>query len=1198
MMMLRVAAHEFRYMFWSLQTLVVVCLYFGLAFLFTANGVEFQSTARGGNVFINSPYSITVFLVLSSLLTVFVMPSYVSNCVLKDVESKFDAILFSTPINKNGYILGRFLGAFAALMVALSAGPIGMFFGTFWPWAIPETLAPNDITHYLVVFFGFVMPSMFTVAAVIFAVAVSSRSMIYSYLAALGILILYISVVSSSSISSVWDPLMVDVLSEQTRYWTAAERNSKLPGYTGIVLANRLIWIGVAVGFFALAYSLFSFRKTAKVAKQDPGKLLDVSESKAAAITDFRGSPIWARGTHFRQLLLRTQFEMMSVLKSMPFMLLMGFSFFLLFFALTGRETLYDVNTYPLTRILLGAIREALTWALMAVLAFYSADVIWRERACRFNGIIDALPAPNWVFVVSKIAALALVMHAIVLLGIVVAISLQILNAYGELQIGRYIGRGLIYYPMAYVFLAVLTCFFQVLAKNRVLGILYFVVFMALLALSRDIFGFEHLLISYGLPGVAAPLSDMNSDSRFAIAGIWARVYWGSIAGMFLMLTYVLWNRGTLQPLKYRMRNLRAIRSKRFAIPALALLAVFVGSASFIFYNTNVLNQYRTRDDIEQLQLAYERQYRRFENLPMPRIIDVKMDVDIFPYRRRVEARSKQILQNRTDREIQTVHLIFPIEVEVPMVKLQGAVQKSVDADLAYYVFDLDPPMLPDETRTLSFETMIQQQGFRHARPDIKLVRNGTFIGNNHLTPSIGFHSGLMISDRNKRRDYGLEPLPRLPKLEDTGSHNNNYVTHDSDFIAFETTVSTAASQIAVSPGYLVKEWTEGDRRFFSYKMDAPIMNFYSYLSADYEIARDKWNGVDIEIFHHGPHTYNLDRMIASVKDSLAYYSEAFGPYQYRQVRILEFPTYRQFARAYPNTIPFSEGIGFVADVRDPQEIDLPYYVTAHEVAHQWWAHQVMAANAQGGTMLVETLAQYSALLVMEQKYGRHQLRKFLKHELDRYLSGRAGDAEGELPLFKVEDQAYIHYRKGALIMYALRDYVGEDVVNRALRRLLKNHAYESTPYAISTDLIGYLKAEAGPSHRTLIEDFFERITLYDLELVASTVEEMADGRFKVSLDVEVAKYYEDAVGNQTETPLDIPVDIGLFLNSPADNDYHEGDVIILDKRFITGAESTIDVIVDQRPAFAGIDPYNKLIDRDSDDNLGVVESEAGVKAW
>ena len=66
--------------------------------------------------------------------------------------------------------------------------------------------------------------------------------------------------------------------------------------------------------------------------------------------------------------------------------------------------------------------------------------------------------------------------------------------------------------------------------------------------------------------------------------------------------------------------------------------------------------------------------------------------------------------------------------------------------------------------------------------------------------------------------------------------------------------------------------------------------------------------------------------------------------------------------------------------------------------------------------MLVETLAQYSALMVMKQKYGDAKMQRFLRYELDRYLIGRGTERKKELPLARVENQPYIHYRKGSLV--------------------------------------------------------------------------------------------------------------------------------------------------------------------------------------
>jgi hypothetical protein len=226
----------------------------------------------------------------------------------------------------------------------------------------------------------------------------------------------------------------------------------------------------------------------------------------------------------------------------------------------------------------------------------------------------------------------------------------------------------------------------------------------------------------------------------------------------------------------------------------------------------------------------------------------------------------------------------------------------------------------------------------------------------------------------------------------------------------------------------------------------------------------------------------------------------------------------------------------------------------------------------------------------MEKRYGKHHLRKFLKYELDKYLRGRTKEGEGEMPLYKVESQPYVHYRKGAVVMYALRDYIGEVTVNRALKRLVNNHAFKSAPYALSTDFLGYLKEEAGAEHHGLIEDLFEKITFFDMKVSKSEVSKLTDGRFKVTLDVEVAKYYEDAIGNKTEVPFDFSVDIGLFVKEPSARGYGESDVVIMEKQHLNSGHSRLEFIVDRKPQFAGIDPYNKLIDRDSDDNLAKVD--------
>jgi aminopeptidase N len=375
--------------------------------------------------------------------------------------------------------------------------------------------------------------------------------------------------------------------------------------------------------------------------------------------------------------------------------------------------------------------------------------------------------------------------------------------------------------------------------------------------------------------------------------------------------------------------------------------------------------------------------------------------------------------------------------------------------------------------------------------------------------------------------------------------------------------------------------------------MDAPMQNLFAYLSADYQSVSETWNGIDIEVLYDEAHPYNIDRMIYSVKKAIEYCSDNFSPYQYRQMRIIEFPvTSGRFATSFPNTVPWSEGIGFIARVEEDTDIDYVFYVGAHEIAHQWWGHQVSSANVQGGTVLIETLAQYSALMIMEKEYGPHVMRRFLKYELDRYLSDRGSEVIEELPLYRVENQPYIHYRKGSVVMYALKDYLGEEAINRALANLIKETGYSYDPYPTSLDLIRNLRAVAEtPAQQDLITDLFERIIVFDLSVDEVEVVETDDGRFKVAMDVVASKFEADGEGRETEVPLDMAIDIGLFAMNPSDEDFSEDEVIHLDKQVIHSGESTIEFIVDRRPVQVGIDPYSKLIDRNTDDNLKSVDA-------
>jgi aminopeptidase N len=246
----------------------------------------------------------------------------------------------------------------------------------------------------------------------------------------------------------------------------------------------------------------------------------------------------------------------------------------------------------------------------------------------------------------------------------------------------------------------------------------------------------------------------------------------------------------------------------------------------------------------------------------------------------------------------------------------------------------------------------------------------------------------------------------------------------------------------------------------------------------------------------------------------------------------------------------------------------------------------VIGANMQGGTLTSETLAQYSALMVMKHMYGPDKIRRFLKYELDSYLSNRKGEAVEELPLERVENQQYIHYRKGAVAMYLLQERLGEAAVNRALARFDARFRFKGAPYLRSIDLVDEFRKEAKtPEQQQLITDLFEKITIYDLKVRDATTRKDRDG-WTTTLTIAADKYYANGKGEEAKAKLAEPIEVGLFAARPGLGAFSSKDVIVMDREPVRSGVQKITLHTKAKPSFAGVDPYNFYIDRNSDDNV------------
>lgn len=1193
-----VARFEFRYQLTSPVFLVVAVLFFLLAFgNMVSDNVQLAAV---GNVKVNSPDAITQVHLVMSIIALFVVTALMANIVLRDHELRASELLFATQLKKWPYLIGRFVGAYGASLAALLFVSLGMWVGSLMPAVDPERLGPNQWFHYVYVNATIVAPNLLFAGAFAFSLATLSRSLLLTYVGVVAFLLIY--GVSQTLLSApdlrFWagllDPFGGSAYANVTRYWTAYERNAQLIPLSGEFALNRLLWTGLSLLLISLTYWRFQMRL-------NPSSILGVwrwwrSINRDPETTPVLRPEVLQQGAvviPWRQFIAQLRFEFVHILRSLPFLVLLALAVLSTYLSFINLNELFGTPVYPLTRVLTNIMQGTFTLSLLIVVIYYGAELVWREQQFRCHELIDVCPAPSWVFVGAKTLALLLVIVSLLLAGVVTAVFYQWSQGFTEFQWSVYVTRHVLDYGRLFYCAAILSLFVQNMVKNKFIGMAIMVMYVVVVLFAMPSLGFEDPLYRFGTRADVA-YSDFYGWGHFAAIAAWYALYWGSFCVLLYLASYLLWRRGAQGDWSGRWRSAVEGFSRPAQLVSCVALFAFLASGAYIFYNTRILNPYFNAKDLEASQVRYEQMYGQYELEPVPRIVAVNAQVDIFPRELRYQVNGEYTLENRTSEAIAELNVgIHPL-AQLQSIELEHGSLISEDKEFNVYRYKLEPALEPGEKIQVKFTSGRAIVGFKHSRNNSNalglsaLHENGSFIFNNEAFPYLGFDRSLILTDRSARKRYDLPPVDRYADLDDRSQYGNSYLRQDSDWLAFEATVSTDSGQIAIAPGYLEREWEEDGRHYFHYQMDAPMQNLFAFLSADYAQRKEQWEGIDLEVFYHPQHDFNVDKMLHALKQSLSYFSREFSPYQYRQMRVIEFPASAgNFAVSFPNTVPWSEGLGFIANVSEPTDIDYVFYVGAHEVAHQWWGHQVSSANVQGQTLLVETLAQYSALMVMEQEYGPHLMRRFLKYELDNYLSNRGNEALEELPLYRVENQPYVHYRKGSLVMYALKDYLGEARVNQALSNFIANNAYHYDPYPSAWDLLAELKAVAeNEQELELIDDLFQRITLWDLKVTDTTVEAREDGRFNVSISVEAQRLEADGFGEEHQREMHMPIDIGMFAVSPDRAEFSADEVIYLQKEWIRHGASTFHFTVDRAPVVVGIDPYNKLIDRNAEDNL------------
>ena len=889
---------EVRQGFRKTSVLVYFAVFFGLAFLIVnILGGAFTGArivVGNANNNLNAPMVIAMIQTLFSIFGVLVCAALFGNAGYRDYEYNTHPLFFTKPIKPSDYYWGRFSSAFILNIFIQLGLTLGMLFGFLMPYLDQDAIGPFSLFAYLHSFLLLVVPNIFLVGAMLFTLAILTRRMLPTYLASVVLLFGYLTAgnlvadIETRWIAALLDPFGGEAVSVAVRYWTPVEQNQNLIPMTKWVLLNRLIWIGVGAVFIGIGLWKFDFKNFEQGRSKKEKRLVNAPEPEPVIGMGFKQvKPLFNSFTLWQQFKAQVFIEIKRAFRDPYFLAIAGTAAGFLILNQQAIGNMYGVNTLPVTYQVLEVLAGSFALFMLILITFYAGQIVWRERELKADQIMDSLPIPNWIPMVSKLIALILIPGIMLVVLMVIGLGIQTWRGYYDYEIHLYLKQLFLLDWTDYALLCVLAFTIQTIVNHKYLGHFIMVLYF-LFGMLAGQFGLDHTLYHYS-SGAGATYSDMNGFSPYIWRLMWYKMHWSACAVLLALASNLFWNRGLSSDFKSRfvLAKSRMTSSVKNSVALFGLL--FIGFGSFIFYNTNILNEYHRSDYYEKRSADYEKTYKKHKGVPQPKITSVNSKVHLFPKEARVEFSGVYQMKNKTNTVIDTVHANF--DRRNPFKKYKWGRPNEVsftDSTYGWNMFVFDPPIHPGDEFSLEFSGSRMRTGFSNGGVDRTVVENGIMIWSGELFPTFGYNPDRELSNKRTRKKYDLsENKDPMPKYDNIEGNQHGILGDDADWVNFEVIMSTDLDQIAMAPGYLQKKWEENDRKFFHYKMDQPIHNLFAFVSARYKVQEEHWNGISLEIYHHPTHDYNLDKLMEGMKKSIEFYTELYGPYPYRQCRIL-----------------------------------------------------------------------------------------------------------------------------------------------------------------------------------------------------------------------------------------------------------------------------------------------------------------------
>ena len=1026
-------------------------------------GTRFNLTV-GEGVFLNSPYSTGFMIGILSLVIIFIASVTAYQLLFKEWDNRFDELLFTTSVNKQQFLAGRLFAFFTITFLCFVLIIAGFALGHLLRNG--ENISPSfSLVNYIypLLIFGFI--NSLLICSVLACIAWLSKNKLLMATGGLLIYIVYmVSLIFSNSpfmtnttpqsmlaqnISALLDPFGLSGYFTVSSHFTPAQRNSQLVPLSGLFLQNRIMMVFISGILLFFTYRKFSFTSTYK--KQSRSKKRE-AESKDYSQQEVK--PFFTiltqqnKSTAIQSVISFIKTDLIYLFKNIP---LVVTTLFILFYVVMEMYAEVEKGIrlpqkYASSSLMAQTIAENLHLLGIIAAVYFINDIYWRSKESRFYFIEHTTYHSFTKDAGHSISAIVLQLFFLTA-AIGLGVAFQIGYGYRKFDIAAYSGI-LLFTTLPIILFSIFTVLLNRGLPNKYLALAVSLASALFLATSLSKNLIPHPLFRF-FTGYNGAYSDFNGYGTylnlFAI-----RQFFGLSTILFAFAIFHL-------------------LFKRKKIVRYAVTATILGAAAILTglsFSEGYMS--KSKDAIIEAAVQYENKYKHYLSIPQPVITDVNTKINLYPSDNSYTIEGHYIIKNKNDKPVETILLEFEEDFSIQQANYTSNTE-TIAITHQLSVLKLSKPLLPGDSAAIDFNISYQWKTVNGHQSFNAIIKNGSFSRISRYYPRIGYQKENELADETEREKHGLGKQTPLRKLEDS-------TRAVADFINLDMIISTDDGQTAVGTGTLLKQWKEGKRNYFQYSPKQPVPFRFALSSAAYEIKQSVHNGVTISVMYHPSHDENVQHLIQNAKLTLDYCNQNFGAYPFSSVTFAEVSSFTSgfAATAYPGTIFMTEQMIFHANIKADKQQDVINELAGHELSHLWWGgNQIVPDEREGATMLTETLAMYTEMMLYKKMYGNEKMKERVKIHQQIYEAEK-GFSEDE-PLYKVKDgSTHICYSKGAVIMVQLSELIGEENVNKALKNFLVK-AKQNKYKPLTSDFLQEVYAIAGKDLHAHVSELFEK---------------------------------------------------------------------------------------------------------------------------